>query len=354
MHQTSELRAAVIGLGKLGLLHAATLHALPGCRLVAVADKAKTVLNGLKARTTGIEVFTDFEKLLDQIEPDVVAIATPTGLHVPVALECIRRDRHVFIEKPLSTDAAQAEPLLSELTAHPVVNMVGYMTRFQHTAVKAREIIASGALGRLQMLRSSMYIGQLFKRGKGWRYDPKVSGGGVLTTQNSHLIDLLRHFFGPIDWVSAQMGRLYSQQVEDHAHVFLQFENGLRGFLDASWSARHYRTPTVAIHVQGENGTLDVDDDQVQLFLVDGVGSLAAGWHRWRKPDLYKGVPFDIGGTIYTDQAMEFLGAVRGEGEVGSDIRSAFEVQRVIDAAYLSAEGNGVPVSLKEGHTNVR
>jgi len=346
MNEPVELRAAVVGLGKLGLLHAATLNVLSGSRLVAVADKTKTVLNGLAARTKDVETFTNHSKLLDRAQPDVVAIATPTGHHVPVALDCIERGIPVFIEKPLSLDSAQARPLLDALERHPVVNMVGYMTRFLHTFRKAKQVIDTGVLGRPQMLRASMYIGQLFGRGKGWRYDKKASGGGVLTTQNSHVIDLLLWYFGDIDWVSAQATRLYSKQIEDHAHVFFQFDDGLRGYLDASWSARHFRTPTVAIHVQGENGTLDVDDDQVRLHAVDAAGDFSAGWHSWSKPELYQGTEFDIGGTNYTDQTLQFLGAVRGENGVESDIASAFKVQQVIDAAYASAEQNGAPVSI--------
>lgn len=346
MADPCELRAAVIGLGKLGLLHAATLNVLPGCRLIAVADKAKTVLNSLKARTDGVETFTDHRVLLDQSNPDVVAIATPTGLHVPVAIDCVERGLPVFIEKPLSLNAPQARPLLAALEQHPVVNMVGYMTRFLRTFIKAEELIRSGILGELQMLRSSMYIAQLFKRGKGWRYDRAVSGGGVLTTQNSHLIDLLLWFFGDVDWVSAQTSALYSTDVEDHAHLFFQFRNGLRGFLDASWSARHFRTPTVSIHVQGSNGTLDVDDDQVRLFLDSNSNGHEPGWRTWRKPDLYRGTLFDIGGPNYTDQALEFVGAVRGENDVSSDVASAYKVQCLLDAAYASSAKNGAPVTI--------
>src|SRR5215470_6991562 len=74
-----ELRAAVIGLGKLGLLHAATFNVLPGCRLVAVVDKTKTVLDGLKSRMEGISAYNDHQRMLDETRPDLVAIATPTG-----------------------------------------------------------------------------------------------------------------------------------------------------------------------------------------------------------------------------------------------------------------------------------
>lgn len=347
MSEPRELRAAVVGLGKLGLLHAATFNVLPGCRLVGVADKTKTILDGLKSRMDGIAAHADYLKLLDETRPDFVAIATPTGSHVPIALDCIERGLPVFIEKPLSLNAGQAGPLLAKLRQRPVVNMVGYMTRFLDTFRKAKEVLDTGVLGRPQLLKGSMYIGQLFKRGKGWRYDKAASGGGVLTTQNSHVVDLLLWYFGNMSWVSAQTTRLYSEQVEDHAHVFMQFANGLRGFFDASWSARHYRTPTVTIHVQGENGTLDVDDDGVRLFVADAAAGFAAGWRTWRKPDLYRGTVFDIGGPNYTEQALQFVDALRGSGRIESDVPSAYKVQQVIDAAYLSADQNGVPVKIK-------
>jgi predicted dehydrogenase len=225
--------------------------------------------------------------------------------------------------------------------------MVGYMTRFLPTFRKGKEIIASGALGKLQMLRSSMYIGQLFRPGKGWRYERAVSGGGVLMTQNSHLLDMLLWYFGPLEWVSAQNTFLYSKDVEDSAHVFMHFKSGLRGFFDSSWSARHYRTPTMSIHVQGERGTLDVGDDDVRLFLDDASGRYPKGFSTWQKPDLLHGAVFDIGGANYSDQAMQFLGAIRKVDTVESDVPSAYSVQCVIDAAYSSAEQRGAPIPVR-------
>jgi predicted dehydrogenase len=347
MADASVLRTAVIGMGKLGLLHAATFNILPGCRLIAVADKNKTILQGLKENTDGVQAYTEHERLLKETEPDLVAIATPTGLHVPIALDCIARGIPVFIEKPLSLTAAQAKPLLEAVRQKPVVNMVGYMTRFLPTFRKGKEIVASGVLGKPQMLRSSMYIGQLFRSGKGWRYDRAQSGGGVLMTQNSHLLDLLLWYFGPVEWISAQNTFLYSKEVEDSAHVFMHFNSGLRGFFDSSWSARHYRTPTMSIHVQGENGTLDVGDDDVRLFLDEASASYAKGFSTWQKPDLLQGTAFDIGGANYSDQAMQFVGAIRKTATVESDIQSAYAVQCVIDAAYTSAEQRGAPIQVK-------
>ena len=346
MNEPTPLRAAVVGMGKLGILHAATFNVLPGCRLVAIVDASDQVLRAFHSKANWIAAFKSHVEMLKEIKPDLVAIATPTGLHSNIATDCVTMGAHIFIEKPLCLVPDDAKPLVRALQQGPRVNMVGYMTRFLETFRKAKELIALGLLGRLQMLRSNMYIGQLFKPGKGWRYDPAVSGGGVLMTQNSHLVDMLLWLFGPVESVGAHTSRLYSHAVEDHVHVFFNFFNGLKGYLDASWSARHFRTPTMRIHVQGERGTLDVDDDRVALFLDLKAGPYDAGWTEWRKPDLYRGVPFDIGGANYTAQALQFLSAIRGSEAVESDVKSALEVQKVIAAAYRSAKVDGAPVTV--------
>jgi predicted dehydrogenase len=339
-----NLNFAVIGLGKLGLLHAALVNALPGSRLAAVVDTSSFVLDALRSHVNDVRTYSDYTALLKDGGIDAVAIATPTHLHVPIAVHCVDAGLHVFIEKPLSISAAQAQPLLQALRGRPVANAVGYMGRHIDTFRKAKEIVSTGALGRLQMLRSSMYIGQLFRTGKGWRYDKASSGGGVLITQNAHVVDKLLWMFGDIQEVSGHIASLYSTTVEDHCHAVFRFRSGLLGYMDASWSARHYRTPTISIHVQGENGTLDVDDDSVRLFLEEARPQLPAGWSTWRKPDLYRGVTIDVGGPQYTTQLEEFLAAIRSGTPISSDVASAVRTQAVIEAVYESARAHGAPV----------
>lgn len=344
MSAVEPLRVAVIGFGKLGLLHAALANAVPGARLAAVVDSTPMMLDALKAYMPDVRTYSDYRILLRDGGIDAALIATPTQLHVPIAVDCVSAGVAIFIEKPLSVSSAQARPLIEALRVRPVVNMVGYMGRYVDTFAKAKEIVASGALGKLQMFRSSMYIGQLFKPGKGWRYDKNVSGGGVLITQNTHVIDKLLWMFGEVEDVNGRTGALYSTGVEDYCHAVIRFRSGLLGYLDASWSARHYRTPTISIHVQGVAGTLDVDDDQVRLFLDKSSGPFSAGWSSWRKPDLYRGVSVDIGGPQYTIQMEKFIAAIRSGGKIECDVASAQAVQTVVDAIYRSAERNGITV----------
>jgi predicted dehydrogenase len=342
------INIGVVGFGKLGLLHAGVLNGLAGCRLVAVADRSSLTLKFLRSKLEGLQTYEDHRAMLAEAGLDAAVVATPSSTHPAIALDFVRAGVPVLIEKPLAATADQARPLVEELRARPVVNLVGFMTRHQDTFRLAHRLITGGAMGRLQSFKATMYIGQLFKEGKGWRYDKSVSGGGVLITQNSHLVDLLLWCFGGLDWVSAHTRSLYSREVEDSAHVYFRFQSGLTGFLDSSWSQRHHRTITMSLAVQGEGGTLEVDEDQARLFLDQPHGQTPAGWSVWRKPDLYQGVSFDVGGPHYTRQAEEFLAAVRGRGEISSDVMSAYRVQCALEAAYRSAARDGAPVAVAE------
>lgn len=340
-----SLRGAVVGFGKLGLLHAGLLSGLPSSRLVAVVEKSPLIQRVIHQHFPAVRVFDDVSQLIKSGETDLAVIATPTGSHVELATLLVDAGIPVFIEKPLALNASQAEPLQLALRRRWVPNMVGYMGRYIETFLHAKQLLDANVLGPIRLVRSSMYIEQLLRPGEGWRYDPQSSGGGVLITQNSHLIDKLLWLFGDITEVAGHTTQLVSTQVEDHVHAYFHFRSGATGYLDASWSVRHFRTPTISIHAQGDNGTLDVSDDEVRLFLDESQSNLKSGWTKWRVPDLYEPVQIDIGGAQYTRQMSEFLLAVQNKTPCPSDVESALSTQRVIDAIYDSARSGGAGIS---------
>lgn len=342
----SKLRGAVVGFGKLGLLHAGLINGLPRSTLSAVVESSRLVQKIVGNQFANVEVFSTVDDLVSDNKPDFVVIATPTSSHISIAETLVRANIPVLIEKPLALNSMEVIPLTIALTENWVPNMVGYMGRFIDTFSKAAQLIHQEVLGSVRMIRSSMYIEQLLKPGEGWRYDPNVSGGGVLITQNSHLIDKLRWMFGEVIEVAGNTNKLVSQDVEDHVHSYFKFQSGAVGFMDASWSARHFRTPTISIHVQGDYGTLDVNDDEVRLYLDSPKLGYAGGWTNWRKPDLYQPVPLDIGGTHYTLQMLEFLNAVTNHTDVQSNVASGLKTQKIIDAIYESSRNSGAPINL--------
>ncbi len=187
----------------------------------------------------------------------------------------------------------------------------------------------------------------MFKPGKGWRYNKQESGGGVVTGQATHVIDLLQWYFGNVKNISANTRSFYSKKVEDFAHVFFDFDNGVSGWMDSSWSMRHHRLLETEISINARNGNLMVNDDCIDLYLDTPGNGYEAGWTYIKRPDLFKGVEIDLGGTHFSLQDIAFIDAVRQKRKVASDLKNAFEVQRIVDAIYDSANKNGTPVDLK-------
>ena len=308
-------------MGKLGLLHAGLFNVLPGTRLVGLADTSDQVLRAIQSKAERSRLSAIIGRCWTAVRPDLVAIATPTWL----ALRHRRRLRLRGRARLHREAAVPASCRCRAAAAVPCSKTPRVEHGRLHDAVpgdvpQGQELIELGVLGRLQMLRSTMYVAQLFRQGKGWRYDPAVSGGGVLMTQNSHLVDMLLWMFGRVRHGQRAHVAPVFKAVEDHAHVFFQFASGLHGFLDASWSARHYRTPTMAIHVQGEAGTLDVNDDRVALFLVEAVGDgRRLARMAQARPLPWRAVRHRRRRTTRC-RRCQFLDAIRGAGTVESDV----------------------------------
>ena len=340
------MRIGIIGFGKMGMLHAGIVSAMADTEFIAVAEPNSFLTSFLKKLMPSLSIHTDYKRLLDAENLDAVFITTPVDLHVPIALECSDRKIPFFCEKPLTNTLELAQILSDEVEKSGVINMVGHMMRYLHTFQKSKKILDTGCLGNLITFNASIYVGQLFKEGKGWRYDKEIAGGGVLMNHGTHLVDLLYWYFGNVKRVSGQSIKWYSKNVEDFIHANLEFNNGLKGWLDASWSKMHHRLVDTKISIQGENGTLDVTDDDIKLYLVNGINSYRKGWNIFRKPDLFSGIEFDVGGPQYTLEDIDFFNAIKTGKSVESDVKSSLEVHRIIDGIYKSEHENGSSISL--------
>ncbi|MEM0030026.1 MAG: Gfo/Idh/MocA family oxidoreductase [Candidatus Nitrosocaldus sp.] len=341
-----SLDVGIIGMGKMGILHAGILAALDGVRVTAAAEKDDTVRNYLKGILHDINVYDDYTKMLAKEDLNLVYITTPVSLHAMMIKECIKHGTNFFVEKPLAVNMQECIEIC-RLASNGVVSAVGFSKRFTDTFVKAREIIASNILGELIYVKGTMYLTQVFASGKGWRFKRSESGGGVMLELASHLVDMLQWYFGTVKSVASITRGYYSSEVEDFAHAMLRFENGLTGYLDASWSVRNYRLPEMSIEVHGSNGTMLVNDDYIRITLddaskassVDGL-SIGEGLTTIYKQDLFKGVPIDIGGVEYTREDMHVVECVKERRQSMINVFEAAKVQAVIDAIYNSAKSN--------------
>jgi predicted dehydrogenase len=208
--------------------------------------------------------------------------------------------------------------------------MTGYMMRYMATFKKAREILKTDVIGTPITFNAQMYVSQLFKEGKGWRYDKNKSGGGVINTQSIHAIDLISWYFDFPDYLNASLLSPHSKHTEDFGHITFNWDNGLMGWLDASWSVYNHRLLETT-----------VNDDTIKLYLNSSAKDYNKGWNILRRPELETGVAIDIGGPQFTRQDQHFVDAVENEFFVESDVYNAYKVQKIVDAVYASGTNQG-------------
>jgi predicted dehydrogenase len=138
--------------------------------------------------------FTDHRELLRQAAPDALAIFTPHRAHYRPAMDALQAGCHVFVEKPLSTNAQEAVDIVSLARGRNRKVGVGHQYRLRPSLVEARARLAQGRIGRLRLVLAGLAQSWLANHGgaeNSWRFDPKVAGGGILADAGDHLIDAL-------------------------------------------------------------------------------------------------------------------------------------------------------------------
>ena len=338
------LKIGIIGLGRMGLMHAALFNSLSDSKVVAVADPSHFPSKPLGIINPSIKVFQDAEKMLNDTILDGVLISSPVSSHIPLSLLCAERNIPFLLEKPISINADEALPLISKLEKNKITNMMGYVYRFLDSFVKGKEILDSGSLGNIQKISAHIYISQLFQKGKGWRYDPKLSGGGVLISLGSHVIDLLTWYFGKVNRVVGKVKSVYSSGIDDFAHLIMEHNSQNTSILDCSWSVRFKRKIDVKIDILGDNGALIVSEDSILLYLDRKTKDYNSGKTFYNANDLFRPVPLDIGTPKFTFQNNHFLNSIRGKTNASPDIKQGFHVQQIVDAGYKSSKEGCIPI----------
>src|SRR5580765_3957109 len=119
------VRVGLVGAGKMGISHYAIVNAQPEASVVAVCDTSGYVLSVLK-KYTGVETYDDYAAMIEKADLDAVFVATPTSTHFPCAERALRKDLHLFVEKPLTLSPEQSLALSKLAKERRRVNQVGF------------------------------------------------------------------------------------------------------------------------------------------------------------------------------------------------------------------------------------
>lgn len=327
------LRVAVVGLGKMGLLHAGILKTLPGIELVALCDKSALVWKLCRKLSNELSVVKGLTELAD-LDLDAIYVTTPIASHYAITKTICtsRMARNVFVEKTLASSYDEARELCDLAQGLDGINMVGYMKRFAVTFRKGRELLAYGSLGEIESFEAFAYSSDFL----GIRNNSSISSsrGGVLEDLGSHVVDLALWFFGDLEVESAKMESLGVMGPDDSVHFEVSKSNGMKGKFDLSRCKDGYRMPEVGLSIEGSEGTLKVDDDKVALKLD---GNRSSSWYR---QDLNDNVGFLLGAPEYFREDEYFVGSILKGDKAEPSFLTSSKVDWIIEQTKRKAWKN--------------
>jgi UDP-N-acetyl-2-amino-2-deoxyglucuronate dehydrogenase len=338
-------RVAFLGCGRISQNHFEAIARVDGLDLVAVCD-----LSEARAREAGerwgVPWFTSYEQMLAAVPCEVVAIATPSGLHPAHGIQAAKAGKHVVLEKPMAISLSGADGLLQACDDAGVQLFVVKQNRLNATIQLLKRAVDKGRFGRIYMANATVrwarpqeYYDQAPWRGT-WEFD-----GGAFMNQASHYIDLVQWLVGPVESVMARTATLARRiEAEDTGAAVLKFRNGAIGVLEVTVLTfpKNYEG---SITILGEKGTVkvggtavnriehwqfaDYDDDDK---LVDAANT--------NPPSVY--------GFGHEPYYRNVLVALRGEAVADTDGRGGRKSLEVILGVYESAKtGREVPLPLR-------
>ncbi len=235
------LKAAVIGVGAMGMHHARVYNELDGVELTAVAD-ADPKKGEAVGRRFKVPTYSDYRQMLAERQPDLLSIAVPTSLHRDVALEALARGVHALVEKPIASTVAEAQEMIACARAGGVVLAVGHIERFNPAVIELKKRLDKGELGRIFMIQAR-------RMGP---FPERIQDMGVVIDLAAHDIDVMYYLLGAeVERVYAETMRQVHTRLEDLLSGLVRFRNGTIGVLDIN---RLTPTKIRELTVTGERG----------------------------------------------------------------------------------------------------
>lgn len=343
-------RIAVAGAGYIGLAHIEVIRNNPLCTLSAIVDPSPASQD--VAAAVGARHFNTLNDMLAQDRPDGVVLATPNSLHVPQALQCLAQGLPTLLEKPIAPTLVEALKLVEAVETQQGKILIGHHRAHSPIMAKAREVIASGQLGKLVAVMGSatFYKPDSYFEDGPWRREP---GGGPLLLNMIHEVHNLRILCGEI--VAVQAFASHATRgfaVEDTVAISLQFASGALGTFmlsDTSACARSWE------QTSQENKAYPSYDDE-DCYVVTGTrGSLSVPTMRLktypRPEDCSWWKPFESSTVAMVrddplkHQIAHFVEVIQGQAEPLVSARDGMLNLRVTEAIVQAArEGRTVQI----------
>ncbi len=329
------IRVAVVGCGLIGRRRAAEIHRHPASSLGLVVDIHPPAAAAL-AEEFDCPTATDWHQVLEDPSLGVVVVSTHNGLLAEITTAALAAGKHVLVEKPMGRNLAEAQAMAAAATNR--VLKIGFNHRYHPALARAHQLYRQGLVGELINLRA--YYGHGGRPGyeREWRGDPVLAGGGELTDQGVHIVDLIHWFAGLPQEAFAYLQTVVwpIEPLEDNGFGLFRYPNGVVANFHTSWT--QWKN-LFSFEVFGREGSLSVSG----LGRSYGIERLVIARRRPEGgvPDLTEEV-FDQPDSSWRLEWEEFIAAItQGEVYQGTPAEG-LAAMRMLQALYQAARTGAV------------
>ncbi len=341
-----SFKTAILGYGRNGsTMHAGAIELLPDFELTAVCDidpeaRAKA-FDRFQCR-----LYEDYRQMLKDEELDLVVIVTKSSQHAKMACDCLDAGKNVLVTKPWALNAGEAREMIAAEKRSGMLLMPWLPARTACDLSRAKELIASGAIGKVFQIRRSEYS---FGLRNDWQ-TLKEFGGGYLLNWGPHLVDQpLRLAGSPVQSVYAEMKQLNNPgDVEDMFYAVMKTQDGT--VVISEWSMAAGNLPGWVI--QGDRGTIQIYGNKIEIYkaalpeVIDEKAYRQVMKIEKTIEEINDKNEFDDS-TLYGDTAEVYrriAGALAGKENYFISPESALELTKTLDAIRKSAETGQVVI----------
>lgn len=239
-----------------------------------------------EAAKRGVPFYENLDQLLASPDIDGVIVVTSTAIHHDVITRAARAKKHIFTEKVIALTTEECSDILQCVQEEKVTLTASLPRLYEPYTLKAMEIIESGRLGQLTLVRTRLSHNGAIPQGanrQGWLperfFSYKETGGGAMTDLGCHPMYLANLFLGMPEQVYASYGYVTGKEVEDNAVVQLRYANGALGVVEAGFVNRH---SPFSFEIHGTEGSLLYSDHDRKLLYRAADDE---GWQTAELPD---------------------------------------------------------------------
>ena len=218
------LKFGVIGYGYWGPNIVRNLRSLEGCQVVGICDQSATARKRIHAAHPDIAVHSDFRELIGCPDVDVVAVITPVWTHYQLAKAALENGKHVFVEKPFTSNAAEAENLINLAEQKNLKIMVDHTFLFTGAVRKIRQLLNDGTLGKLYYYDSTRVNLGLFQH-----------DCNVIWDLAPHDLAIMNHLLSEDAEAISATGQTHLNGHEDIAFITAYFPDKMIAHINVNW-----------------------------------------------------------------------------------------------------------------------